>query len=146
MAKHNRYAAHNHNSKGFEVRLDFAEKDFIESDQWPPRCSMTTWVSRHSLQTQSTRHFQIRTKHNQFSTEAERTIIANHFEVRLISLAVTVIVECQKSYRLIQLPGTFFFKNRTRNDSRQIEYERFKNSVNPGWVEPDLNYDFIIGC
>ena len=33
MAEHNRYAAHNHNSKGFEVRLDFAEKYFIESDQ-----------------------------------------------------------------------------------------------------------------
>ena len=25
--------------KEFRVQLDFAEKDFIESDQWPPRCS-----------------------------------------------------------------------------------------------------------
>ena len=29
----NRYAVHNHKLKGFRVRLDFAEKDFIELDQ-----------------------------------------------------------------------------------------------------------------
>ena len=52
-------------------------------------------VTRHSLQTQSSRHSQTRVKRSQFSAEAERTIIANHFEIRLISLAVTVIVEQQ---------------------------------------------------
>ena len=33
MTNHNRYATHNHKLKGFRVRLDFAEKDFIELDQ-----------------------------------------------------------------------------------------------------------------
>ena len=28
--------------------------------------------------------------------------------------------------------------------SLQIEDERFKNSVNPGWVEPDLNYNLLL--
>ena len=32
MAKHNQHAAHNHNSKGFGVQLDIAEKDFIEPE------------------------------------------------------------------------------------------------------------------
>ena len=92
-------------------------------------------------------------KHNQSSAEGERTIIANHLEIRLVSLAVAVIVEQQltTSNRRFQLPGAFFSKNGTRNDARQIpptiihpslqiEDRRFKNSVNPGWVEPDLNY------
>ena len=33
MAKHNRHATHNHNSKGTEIRLGIAAKEFIESDQ-----------------------------------------------------------------------------------------------------------------
>ena len=103
-------------------------------------------VTRQSLQTQSSRHSQIITKHNQFSAEAGRTIKTNHLEIRLISLAVTVIVEQQltSSCPQFQLPGAFFFsKNGTKNDARQvptiiiypslqIEDKRFKNSVNPG--------------
>ena len=68
-------------------------------------------VIRHSLQTQSSRHFQIRTKHSHFSAESERTIIANHFEIRLISLAVTV------------------------NDNPHIDYSSFLELPSPG-TEP----------
>ena len=50
-------------------------------------------VTRHSLQTRSSRHSQTRVILNQFSTQAEQTIIANHFEIRLISPAVAAIVE-----------------------------------------------------
>ena len=102
-------------------------------------------VTRHSLQTQSSRHSQIRTKHNQFSAKAGRTIKTNHLEIRLISSAVTVIVEQQltNSCPRFQLARAFFSKNGSKNDARQvptiiiypslqIEDKRFKNSVNPG--------------
>ena len=98
---------------------------------------------------------QTRTEHSQFSVEGERTIITNHLEIRLIFLAVRVIVEQQltTSYRQFQLRGAFFSKNRTKNDARQIptiiihpslqiEHKRVKNSVRPGWMEPELNYIF----
>ena len=95
MAKHNRYAAHNHNSKSLKYDLASQQRTSLNqtNDHLDVRVYVQIRVIRHSLQTQSSRHFQIRTKHSQFSAKAERTTITNHFEIRLVSLAVTVIVE-----------------------------------------------------
>ena len=81
--------------KGFRVRLDFAEKDFIDSNQWPPRCSSIRTDPSYKKCPPNTIFTpfpnQIET---QFSTtNQEQTIIANQLEIRLISLTVIVFVK-----------------------------------------------------
>ena len=49
--------------------------------------------TRHSLQTQPSRHSQTRVIVNQFSTKAEQAVIADNLEIRLISLGITAFVE-----------------------------------------------------
>ena len=60
------------------------------------------------------------------------------------------------SYQLRQKHLYIEYQNGKRNDahqipmiiihpSLQIEVKRLKNSVNPGWVEPDLNYILLLG-
>ena len=81
--------------KGFRVRFDFAENDFIEADQWSPRCSSIRKDPSYKASPPNTIFTpfpnQIET---QFSTtNQEQTIIANHLGIRLIFLTVEVFVK-----------------------------------------------------
>ena len=96
MANHNRYAVHNQSQlKGFRVRLDFAEKDFIELDQLSPRCSSIRTDPSYKASPPRTisTPFPDEVEHKTSSLHnTEKPVIANHFEIRLISLGNTVVV------------------------------------------------------
>ena len=140
--------------KDFEVRLDIAAKDFIESDQWPPRRSRRTDPSYKASPPNSSFTPLPNKIETQFSTEQEQNIITSHLEIRLILLAVTVIVEWQNdthdsSYLELPPPWTEWkWCSGNTNDhhppSVTDRCQRTKNSVNPGWVEPDPNYNLIL--
>ena len=71
--------------KGFRVRLDFAEKDFIELDQGPPRCSSirTEPSNQASPPRTISTPFSDKVKHKRNSLhETEKPVIANHSEIR----------------------------------------------------------------
>ena len=103
MAKHNQHAAHNQDSKDLEYDLTSQKRTSLNQtiDHLDVQVYVQIRVTRHSLQTQSSRHSQTRVILNQFSTKAEQAVIAYHLEVRLISLAVAVIIE--------QTTNTFIF-------------------------------------
>ena len=122
MAKHNRHAAYNH--KDLEYGLTSQKRISLNqtNDHLDVQVYVQIRITRHSLLTQSPCQSQTRVILDQFSTKAEQSILANHLEIKLISLAVLVFVARQltTSYRRFQLPGAFFSKNETRNDARQI--------------------------
>ena len=91
----NRYAVHNDKLKGFRVRLDFAEKDFIELDQWSPRCSSIRTDPSYKASPPRTisTPFPDEVEHKRSSLhKTEKPVIANHSEIRLISLGNTIVV------------------------------------------------------
>ena len=62
MAEHNRYAAHNHNSKDLEYDLTSKQRTSLKqtNNHLDVQVSVQIRVTSHSLQTRTLRHSQIR--------------------------------------------------------------------------------------
>ena len=126
MAKHNQLAAHNHNSKDLEYDLTSQKKTSLNqtNDHLDFQVYVQIRVTRHSLQTRSSRHSQTRSEHRQFSNKAERPIIENHLEIRLISLGISVFVERQANKFISIIPASWNVllqeEPDKENDVRQI--------------------------
>ena len=157
MAKHKPTCHPQSQLKGFRVRLDFAEKDFIELDQWPSRCSSlrTDPSYKASLPRTIFTPFPDEVAHKTSSLHnTEKPVIANHFEIGLISLGITVVFEWRRNNFLSINPASWNVLLQEEPDKKMMfaKYQRsssilqncrkivLKNSVNPGWVKPDLNY------
>ena len=96
--------------KGFRVRLDLAEKDFLELDQLPPRCSSirTDPIYKASLPHTIFTPFPDEIAHKTSSLHnTEKPVIANHFEIGLISLGITLVIEGRRSNFLSIIPGSW---------------------------------------
>ena len=144
------------NSKDLEYDLTSQKKDFIELDQWPPRCSSIRTDPSYKVSPPCTisTPFPDEVEHKRSSLhKTEKPVIANHSEIRLISLGNTIIVTRRHNDWCfsLQRPGTSLTKrNRTKvrcspntnvhHPSFELQKDNSKNSVKPGWVEPDLNY------
>ena len=112
-------------------------------------------LTRHPFQTRISRHSQTRLNTRQFSTNTEKPDIANHFEIGLISLEIAFVVERQDDNFMSIIP--VFWNVSLQGETGQeicspntnVHHPSFncrrkeiklKNSVNPGWMEPDSNY------
>ena len=109
MAKHNQHAAHNHDLKDLEHDLTSQKRTSLNqtNDHLDLQVYVQILSTRHSLQTQSSRHSQTRVILNQFSTKAEQTVIANHLEIRFKSLGITVVVEWQANNCISMNPASW---------------------------------------
>ena len=109
MAKNNRHAAHNHNSNDLEYDLISQKRTSLNqtNDHLDVQVYVQIRVTRHPFHTRSSRHSQTKGERRQFSTKAERPIIANHLEIRLISLAITVSVERQANKFISMSPASW---------------------------------------
>ena len=95
MAKNNRHAVHNHDSKDLEYDLTSQKRTSLNwtNDHLDAQVYVQIRVTRHPFQTRSSRHSQTRLHTKQSSTNTETPDIANHLEIELISLGITVVVE-----------------------------------------------------
>ena len=128
MAKHNQHAAHNHDSKDLEYDLTSQKRASLNqtNDHLDVQVYVQIRVTRQSLQTQSSRHSQTRVILNQISTKAEQAVIADHFEIRLISLAVIVFVEWQANNFITMTPASWnvLFQEEPNKKMMFAKYQR----------------------
>ena len=92
MAKHNRHAVHNHDSKDLKYDLTSQKRTSLNhtNDHFDVQVYVQIRVTRHPFQTRFSRHSQTKLNTKQFSANTEKPDIANHFEIGLISLGITV--------------------------------------------------------
>ena len=109
MAKHNRHAVHNHDSKDLEYDLTSQKRTSLNqtNDHLDVQVHVQIRVTRHPFQTRFSRHSQTRLHTKPFSNNTEKPDIANHFEIWLISLGITVVVEWQDNNFISTIPASW---------------------------------------
>ena len=75
VAERNRYAAHNHNSKDLKYDLTSQQRTSLNqtNDPLDVQVYVQIRVTRHSLQTRSSRHSQARSKHSSSPNKNKRS-------------------------------------------------------------------------
>ena len=122
MAKHNRHAVHNRDSKDLEYDLTWQKRTSLNytNDHLDVQVYVQIQVTRHSFHTRSSRHFQTRLHTKQFSTYTEKPDIANHFEIGLISLGITVVVEWRSNNFLSLIPASWKVLLQEESDKKMM--------------------------
>ena len=109
MAKHNRHAVRNHDSKNLKYDLTSQKRTSLNqtNDHLDVQVYVQIRVTRHPFQTRISHHSQTRLNIKQFSTYTDKPDIANHFETGLISLGITVVVERQDNKFISIIPASW---------------------------------------
>ena len=109
MAKHNRHVVHNHDSKDLKYDLTSQKRTSLNqtNDHLDVQVYVQIRVTRHPFQTRISYHSQTRLNTKQFSANTEKSHITNHFEIGLISLGITVVVERQDNKFMSIIPASW---------------------------------------